>query len=883
MRYFDLVTIINGETVRRCYVGLGKHSLFFMRVNWDALIHKGGEIPYAFILKVVEDEHRKDQFMLFLSPNRSGEWASERLYIHTVHRSQFIRHLTVNWQTDIMWRLGKIRTLPQSSFPLSTEGAGGHLKIVPFLHWCWKEYQDYRFMLPACYESTHSAMGIQRNNTGEYICKTTKCSLMVQVHEELTLDQARCLNRDHIRWVVAVYKEKLLENEKDFYVLLNRPYQKKMNLAGDIASWSAWELMIRTRETTLILILLRRQYLPPVCNGSQDIALIFKIPDALVRDNKKFNTKVREARLIADSICTVCSSFQVYRPIVMSKLDSLLYEPEDLAWVRANIKLAPKWRRQAKMLLRHVIRSYIEDRAVDQHLAHMLTGEASHYLVNAASDEAWADLPHLPEVPRKVMSFLMDIRDNADGLPKKDEVPEGFQHSDWEDECRRVHNQWYFRLARYIGFCLDGGLIGARFTIEHLVQGLPMLKEDNQKRASSLILFMLHIRVRHMKHEYVEANRTQLRHICIHGTFDNSCPYDQPDKLKHYMFNEAVLMALLNTEYIKKSVFSVETLPDYYKFLTKLILGGCSVEMKVFVCRMFVEIPNLRQAVKEDALMTMVPTFTELLCGNNAYLATYACAVLVNFSCGDDFMKTRLIASGIAESISKQIRSKDDDLACYVLMLLANLTKENDHRFVMYEAEMPVKIYDMLTSTYQQAASATSGVLTMPGAGNNNKIRILTQLCIIIGQFCNDPPQLKRFAQEFDHTVPCLVFVLSSAVVASPLAVKAIFALKQLCIHSNGIKIYIQSNVGKKLVDDYFETNQDIQKTTDFYNQTTLLFQVLCQHRDCFVALFQWGLTQEHLQQVLHSNEPAISKAHDCQDRIRKLAELVETLDYQTI
>lgn len=73
----------------------------------------------------------------------------------------------------------------------------------------------------------------------------------------------------------------------------------------------------------------------------------------------------------------------------------------------------------------------------------------------------------------------------------------------------------------------------------------------------------------------------------------------------------------------------------------------------------------------------------------------------MNFSCGDAFVKTRLISQGIAQSIAKQVAAKDDDVACYALMLLANLTKETDHRYVMVEAGLPVKIYDLLTSTYQ--------------------------------------------------------------------------------------------------------------------------------------------------------------------------------------
>merc|ERR1719197_662589 len=52
-------------------------------MHWDDLIHSGGEIPYAYVLKAVEDESRHDQLMIFLSDNRPSQWVSERLYITT--------------------------------------------------------------------------------------------------------------------------------------------------------------------------------------------------------------------------------------------------------------------------------------------------------------------------------------------------------------------------------------------------------------------------------------------------------------------------------------------------------------------------------------------------------------------------------------------------------------------------------------------------------------------------------------------------------------------------------------------------------------------------------------------------------------------------------
>lgn len=157
---------------------------------------------------------------------------------------------------------------------------------------------------------------------------------------------------------------------------------------------------------------------------------------------------------------------------------------------------------------------------------------------------------------------------------------------------------------------------------------------------------------------------------------------------------------------------------------------------------------------------------------------------------------------------------------------------------------------------------------------------MLTQVCIIIGQFCNDPAERKEFSQDFEHAAACLVHILMCSTACSPLSVKAMFALKQICLHSNRLKMFIQSNAGTKIVEDYFNSHRE--KSTDFYNQATLLLQVLCQHRDCCVAFYQYGLTNERLQRLLNDEgNKAIRTAPDTRERIVNLAKTLEALDWQ--
>ena len=90
------------------------------------------------------------------------------------------------------------------------------------------------------------------------------------------------------------------------------------------------------------------------------------------------------------------------------------------------------------------------------------------------------------------------------------------------------------------------------------------------------------------------------------------------------------------------------------------------------------------------------------------YLQIYACATMVNLCSGNDLAKQLAMAGGIGKLAIKQVASKEDDLALYTLMLLVNLTKEAQHRYIIAKEEFLPKLYDMLTSNYQQCKQVVS-------------------------------------------------------------------------------------------------------------------------------------------------------------------------------
>lgn len=256
------------------------------------------------------------------------------------------------------------------------------------------------------------------------------------------------------------------------------------------------------------------------------------------------------------------------------------------------------------------------------------------------------------------------------------------------------------------------------------------------------------------------------------------------------------------------------------------------------------------KAVTNEILEAMIPPLRHLLSDGGPFLATYASAALVNLSSGNEQIKTKLMAHGIPPICVQQLKAKDDDLVCYILMLLVNLTKETHHRNIIREQGMLVRLYDILTSTYAHSAAKSTGAAVIPGS-NTIKIKILTQVCIIIGQFCNETLDRKSYQRTFEHTVPCLVYLYMQTKAATVLSCKALFAMKQVIVDSNAKKIYVCSHLASKLVEELFDDK--LEKTADFFNQAILLLQALANHAECISRLDKADLSARRLDDLLEN------------------------------
>lgn len=756
MRFFEMVNICNASLAKQCFLGLGKHGLYFLQKNLNAIL-EGGEVYYAYVEKCVVDTNSATDICIVLNDNRPSVWESERLFIRSENRTLLVRHLHCNWQADFMWRFGRVAVFPKFSGAITRPGENTEPQVVPYGGWVWREYQGYRFFLREDFKDQPNAM--QDNDTGEYV-SSDGMQVIIHVHEPLTFEQLHLLHRDHIRWVSIEYKENLTSDVGPFYVIRNAIYNKKMNLSGDRAAWFGWELFIKTQQFVLVCILLRRQFIPPVANSSQDIAVMLRIPSEIVEEKKWTDDFIAaKCQLVADSLSADATGYSIYRDVVQSKLDTLSFDEEGYSWIAAHLKLTTMQRIHAKRFLRSILEIYYNDAPHAMGEDRRLMDDPDS-LVYRFDDEDWVGLTPAED---PVMEIADMMRDPG---PKKP------TDSDWNGipndlEDSKVRNRWFARVARYLAWACDGGLIGCRFTMMDMVELRMTLTLDNAKKIGKILEFLLHLRPKDFTRPYYEISLVQtLREA----------------NFSHWIFNDRVMQTLIETDYIKK-LFGRGNDLEYFTCMGHLLEGNCSTNLKAGICRQVIGAAKLSEGCK----MVLVVPLVSLIKHEGVFLATYGTAALVNLSGGNEDIKNTLMGSGIASVLVGQLKKKDDDLMLYSLKLAVNLTKETHRRVIMGSYGAVPVLVDILTSCY-------SNILF--------KERILIQFCSVFGQFCNDTEPRETINEKYSMCVECLLYILDVAKIGQELAAKVMFALKQLCANSNDVKFRVGAHAISKLIKD---------------------------------------------------------------------------------
>ncbi|TRY52892.1 ARM repeat containing protein [Cryptosporidium tyzzeri] len=683
-----------------------------------------------------------------------------------------------------------------------------------------EEFQDYRkyifdgyyFFAKQGFEN--KANQSHNSQTGSYV-SYNGVEININVHPQIFLNQKKpntndtqtrenkgaetkgCSNIGSNLYNVAQEYVRFLSNmstDKTYSVYLNGQYNKKMNLSDDISTWSCWEIFIKTSRMSIVCIIMRRCYIPPTLDSYQDISVTYTCS---YKDMKYFNLTdrdlLRECRLSADSISPISQHHTLYTEFIQSQLDTLLFDEFSYSWISTNIKLHPAFKVGARSFLKSILKML--DKA--NILADSELIEEIDLLEKSGSSRYDQENETKVEVFEDPMACIHEMLSQISGVDK-------FSRSIIE---RQKLHFFELRLARYLSYCVDGGLLGAKFIIEDLVSSVGMANRNVDSKIRQVLDYLLHVRSKDMSTDYCQLKLVNL--------------LQNPRFVRDYCFVPSVMARFVNSGYCARLIpTGKETL--YIEFLMNLLTlpiknnFGQRSQLRISILQQVLHATG--DSKKRDYYIQMVPLLVEIFSGNELdgdnTGSKYAGAALLNLCFSNDILKSELVKAGISSAIVKKLQKRDDlQLTKICLSLVVNISKDPSHRQTLIaEGILPI-IADSLHEILEDFRPYSQDLVLQKNkihgqfsihSKQNSDWDVLPIILGVIGQLSNENDIKHMFISNWcvlDYILYLFhnleVYVGSN----NDIICKIIFCIKQLC-NSSWI---VQLRVGKHCIPTLIE------------------------------------------------------------------------------
>lgn len=624
-----------------------KHSIAFIDCEFNSLL---GEVFFAHLQKVIEQEDYSGDILRFeFSDNRSTGMPKKMTLILT-EKLTFLKHLKCSWETDYMWRLSKVKQLRiyQEKFDMRQYKkeilfyTDKDIYLMPPNYAYKTDYKGYAFFVENCLKESEvpsEFSGEEENQKYVLNVKIMEVQLVEKMHSDL-------------RTSAENYAEKIVQEGNEYAYFVNNPYIKKSNLVMDISKWEGWEVGLLTTSGVISVIFLRRKFIPPLMDSGQD----FIIQCVGGENSKHFCSET------ADSIYTLGMSNETYKPVLEKKCEALIMNDETIEYYQKKFKIEPS----------KIFYAY-------QLLACLLT------IIEKQLNES--KLKKLLEDIRKVPKSKSPIQ-NAEKIDDPTGILEEFFRSCLLEPGSRGYKIWCKKVCRYLAYCLDGGLMQNRISLKDILTYLMKLKFENKEvfGAKIVITRLLNVNDEENNEEFDDLHTAILKVLETSGfTYDEL--FGTTKKLsprvyeatKSWVFNQNVMIALIETGYLRKEL-ETNNLGNLYSKLFVYILQhkSCSLKLKLEICKIST---NIQEQDDIGILKILLPHLFDIYVSKNYTMATEAAISLVNLTYNNRENKQFLFSC--REGIINRLSCKDNKLICLSILLLINLSSDQARKKVI--------------------------------------------------------------------------------------------------------------------------------------------------------------------------------------------------------
>eukprot|EP00753_Platysulcus_tardus_P016008 PLAT5370.2.p1 GENE.PLAT5370.2~~PLAT5370.2.p1 ORF type:complete len:862 (+),score=500.89 PLAT5370.2:1-2586(+) len=636
------------------YVCMGKHCLYLLDREMQGT-EEGGtllRVTYGAIESVVVDEGDVELFELCVKSE-----SLSNLVLRSPDRDGVLDSLHICWRTHYMYTHWRVAEFPVVLGSVDAAGKSASLRAMydSFLSPPTTEvkyhYGGYFFFCPESFkEKRDRYTGL---SSGRYCKRTTDLNAFdffeMRVFRPVSIKALVAMGHGALQVVAQKVVEQIGAVVETYSVMeIPSVYHKKMNLVGDPAAWEAWQIYVRTSDPVnhsaaallnsnrdIGIIALRRKYIPPVMDTAQDIVLLYYGRKNLFYTKE---TKFMEAvEGIADSLSVESRSFAADSIVVQKKTDALLLDEETYAWYQTQLGIQPSCVDDAKRFCRSILRL----------LSQAGVRFAVHAIFPELEEGASEDDP---------FEFAAAMEKNPPGLP--DTAPPA------------LLEDWQRRVWRYLAFCVDGGLLPHMLTLKDLVYHFHGLERRERNRLRRLLDNLLYLHPTGGHYEYAPLEQMVAN-----------------DRLmKSFSFNESVMCALIESNYVAQVLEETRDLSAYPLFLVRLLrhsdgAGGQPGRLQYTVCKQLVTSSVTDAELQNEvALNILVPALIDLLYSSDLNLCVLAVVALVNYTRDNDSMKNLVMSRGAVRRVISFLSSKNGDLVRHSAALLNNCTKRDQYQ-----------------------------------------------------------------------------------------------------------------------------------------------------------------------------------------------------------
>jgi hypothetical protein len=605
-----------------------------------------GEIFYAHVERVVEqgyDKGAQNVLRIELTEDRQ-KGIPHKMTLITSEKDMLLKYLKCYWETDFMWRLGRIskmtiikEKIDLKRFKKTTKNdSARNLYLRPSNANRVYSYKGYSFF-------ARNYLNRNPELAAEYSGKDPESgeeyTLIIYIENSKPIET---IDED-MRSKVEDFAENLMGEAASYWYVKNSPYMKRMNLVEDLAAWNAWEVLLRSVDRDDSIVMLRRSFIPPLMDTFQEIYIHV--------------TGAGQARNIAldaaDSLFSSSITNEIYREVLIQKANALLLDEETAAFYQLHLNIFPSNVHFAYQFILQILKIISDSTGNrEDHLKKLID-----YLSSLGATRAKLYSEYEKEPEKIIQAFESSTKGTLQ--------PPGIY-------------RWCEKVSRYLAYCVDGGLLKSKFTLEDLVE--PVMRgvlrdAADLKKLKNCINYLLYLREADQPFQnddlYSKVN------TMLHGSgFSDAKGPSSRYTPQLYVYNEKILVALIESGYLQRELEISGDSTIFPKLLVYLLeRRDSSLQLKAAICR---EIMRPQEASDLQNMKTLLPHIMYLYKARNYTLATLAATALVNLSHSNRENKQFLYQK--RHEIYNRLSTKDQKLIAYSFVILNNLASEASRR-----------------------------------------------------------------------------------------------------------------------------------------------------------------------------------------------------------